>query len=252
MSLSKQALELYHRNRNRVSEYMKNTRFDPEQEPPAYLGELSVLRENELSLQSSCTELEKEHSVKQSELTHLSDIIALLPMLLAECEALREKKAEAEHTLSLILLTKDILKEAKDDLSTRYLKNMELHFDRYYQKISEGVDAEMPEDNTRVTDYSIDTSLDISVVAYGEKRPVEVLSRGERDLVAFCARLSLMESIFTKEAPFLLLDDPFINLDDENYEKAAKLLASLSERFQIIYTVCSLTRLPKELPIKEL
>ena len=61
-----------------------------------------------------------------------------------------------------------------------------------------------------------------------------------------------MEAIFTAEVPFLLLDDPFINLDDENYAKACSLLASLAERFQIVYTVCSEARLPAQIPLKTL
>jgi DNA repair exonuclease SbcCD ATPase subunit len=129
---------------------------------------------------------------------------------------------------------------------------MELHFDRYYQKVTEDVSKEMPSDGSRVSSFTMDTSLALSVETYGERRPIAVLSRGERDLVSFCARLALLESIFTKEPPVLLLDDPFINLDDENYAKAARLLSHLAERFQIIYTVCSTVRLPEDLPLKTL
>ena len=129
---------------------------------------------------------------------------------------------------------------------------MELHFDRYYQKITTDIAAEMPTDGSRVSSFTMDTSLALSSEAYGERRPIAVLSRGERDLVSFCARLALMESIFTKETPILLLDDPFINLDDKNYSRAAKLLSHLAERFQIVYTVCSTVRLPAELPLKSL
>ena len=145
---------------------------------------------------------------------------------------------------------KELLKEAKEDLSTRYLRTMELHFDRYYQKVTTDVSAEMPTDGSRISSFTMDTSLALSCEAYGERRPIAVLSRGEKDLVCFCARLALLESIFTKEPPILLLDDPFINLDDENYAKAAKLLSHLAERFQIVYTVCSTARLPAELPLK--
>ena len=150
----------------------------------------------------------------------------------------KKQKEEAEHTLSLILLTKDILKDAKEDLSTRYLRDMEMHFDRYYQKITKEPSAELPADGSRVSHFSMDTSLAISCETYGERRPVSVLSRGERDLVAFCARLSLLESIFTKETPVLLLDDPFINLDDEKISAAMKLLAKISEERQILYLSC--------------
>lgn len=250
--LSRQALATYTAARNRAANYLQNTRFDPDCPPPPFLGDIRALVEAEANLQQSATELSSLASVKENEQKHLLEIAAALPTLTAERDALRAALAEAEHTYSLILTTKEILSAAKEDLSTRYLRDMELHFDRYYQKITQSVTAELPADGSRISPFTMDTSLSLSCESYGERRPVTVLSRGERDLVAFCARLSLLEAIFTKEPPFLLLDDPFINLDDENYEKATRLLAFLSERFQIIYTVCSTARLPAGIPPKEL
>lgn len=249
--LSRQALATYTAARNRAANYLQNTRFDPDCPPPPFLGDIRALVDTEAQLQQSATELASLASVKENEQKHLWEIASTLPTLTAELDALRASLAEAEHTYSLILTTKEILSAAKEDLSTRYLRDMELHFDRYYQKITQSVTAELPSDGSRISPFTMDTSLALSCESYGERRPVTVLSRGERDLVAFCARLSLLESIFTKEPPFLLLDDPFINLDDENYEKATRLLAFLSERFQIIYTVCSTARLPAGIPPKQ-
>ncbi len=250
--LSRQALATYTAARNRAANYLQNTRFEPDAPPPPFLGDIRALVEAETQLQQSATELASLASVKENEQGHLLSVAATIPTLSAERDALRAALSEAEHTYSLILTTKEILSEAKEDLSTRYLRDMELHFDRYYQKITESITAELPADGARISPFTMDTSLALSYESYGERRPVAVLSRGERDLVAFCARLSLLESIFTKEPPFLLLDDPFINLDDENYEKATRLLAFLSERFQIIYTVCSTARLPAGISPKEL
>lgn len=252
MLLSKQALGAYNSARNRLASYLQNTRFDPDAPPPPYEGDLRILTENENTLQKAFTDLEALSSVKESERRRLYEITLTIPTLEAEREKLLAEKAEAEHTLSLILTTKELLKEAKEDLSTRYLRDMELHFDRYYQKVTEDVSKEMPSDGSRVSSFTMDTSLSLSVETYGERRPIAVLSRGERDLVSFCARLALLEAIFIKEPPVLLLDDPFINLDDENYAKAARLLSHLAERFQIIYTVCSTARLPEDLPLKTL
>ena len=44
--------------------------------------------------------------------------------------------------------------------------------------------------------------------------------------------------LFTKEKPFLILDDPFTNLDDEKIKNAIDLIKKLSEEYQIIYFVC--------------
>lgn len=252
MLLSRQAMAAYTAARNRVANHLQNTRFDPDAPPPPVNGDMRELAENERTLQNALTELESLASVKANERARLEEIALTIPLKEAERDRLIAEKAEAEHTLALIGRTKTILEEAKNDLSTRYLRDMELHFDRYYKKLREGVSAELPVDNARTSPFSMDTSLAVSCESYGERRPVSVLSRGERDLVAFSARLALLESIFKKEAPVLLLDDPFINLDDGNFEKATDLLASLAERFQIIYTVCSTKRLPADLPLKTL
>jgi len=252
LALSNQALAAHTLARNRVANYLQNTRFDPDAPPPPYSGDLRVLEENERKLGAALTELEALASVKENERVRMQEIALTLPTLQAERDALQEKKAEAEHTLSLILLTKDILKDAKEDLSTRYLRDMELHFDRYYQKITKDPALELPTDGSRISPFTMDTSLTLSFESYGERRPLTALSRGERDLALFCARLALIDAIFTSERPVLLLDDPFINLDDGNYAKATALLSALSERFQIVYTVCSQARLPAELPLKTL
>ena len=164
------------------------------------------------------------------------EIAALLPMKEAELAALVEEKKEAEHTLSLIHTTKRILSEAKEDLATRYLRDMEVCFDRYRDLLDDGA-----ENRDKVF---FDTDLALSTEKAGERRPVAVLSKGEQDLMSFCARLSLIDAIFTKETPILLLDDPFVNLDDENYHRATRLLEELSGHFQILYTVCTSSRIP--------
>ena len=250
--LCRQRLQSYNGARGRVDEFLSTTHFDPEASPPPYLGEIHLILEEERQTEAALRETEAALSVKKSDGARQEEIAATIPTLLAQREALERDKENAEHTLSLILLTKSTLKEAKDDLATRYLRDMEMHFDRYYQKLTESADAELPSDGSRISSFSMDVSLALSVERYGERRPVSALSRGESDLAAFCARLSLMEAIFTAETPFLLLDDPFINLDDGNYAKACALLATLAERFQIIYTVCSEARLPASIPLKTL
>ena len=40
------------------------------------------------------------------------------------------------------------------------------------------------------------------------------------------------------ERPFLLLDDPFVNLDDEHLAAAQELLNTLAGEYQILHMVC--------------
>ena len=85
----------------------------------------------------------------------------------------------------------------------------------------------------------MDTSFEVRLREGGQTRSMESFSRGWRDAVEFCVRLSLTDALYTEgEKPFLLLDDPFVNLDDRRLMAARALLEQLAERYQILYLVC--------------
>ena len=80
------------------------------------------------------------------------------------------------------------------------------------------------------------------VEEYGEGYEIGYLSKGYQDLVNICLRLSLVESIFKKEKPILILDDPFVNLDKTKLLKAKKMLEEISKEYQVLYLVCHESR----------
>lgn len=43
----------------------------------------------------------------------------------------------------------------------------------------------------------------------------------------------------TKQKPFVLLDDPFVNLDDEHTERALEMLKEIAKNKQVVYMVCN-------------
>ncbi len=56
------------------------------------------------------------------------------------------------------------------------------------------------------------------------------------------ASTALVDAIFNQEKPVLILDDPFVNLDDEKTEKAKKLVKELTKRYQVLYLTCKKER----------
>jgi uncharacterized protein YhaN len=44
--------------------------------------------------------------------------------------------------------------------------------------------------------------------------------------------------MFEGERPFLILDDPFTNLDDDTIERATALIRRVAERYQVLYLTC--------------
>jgi len=156
-----------------------------------------------------------------------------LPELEDRCAYLKSEQAQAKKDLDLLKKTAELLTEAKDALSTRYLGGMQEHFS-HFRRLLDGDD---------IADATIDTAFEVTVREGGKSREEESFSRGSRDILRLCARLALTKSMFSQgETPFLILDDPFVNLDEAHLASARELLNRLSEEFQIIYLVCHSTR----------
>ena len=79
--------------------------------------------------------------------------------------------------------------------------------------------------------------------AQGALRGSEYFSAGNRDFIGICIRLALIEALFEKEKPFLILDDPFVNLDDARISNAKLLLTEIAKEYQVIYLVCHSSRI---------
>ena len=52
----------------------------------------------------------------------------------------------------------------------------------------------------------------------------------------------LIDTLFKDNLPFVILDDPFVNLDDKKLENMIGSLKELSKKYQIIYMTCSNSR----------
>jgi DNA repair exonuclease SbcCD ATPase subunit len=86
-----------------------------------------------------------------------------------------------------------------------------------------------------------DRTLDIEVMApeKGDWVKVSSLSQGTLDLVYLTARLGLVRLVTGDRRPPLLMDDPFVSLDDERAQRALGLLKSIATDFQVIYMTTS-------------
>ena len=90
----------------------------------------------------------------------------------------------------------------------------------------------------------IDANINLKVREHGELRETKWLSAGYQDLIGVCMRLALVDAMFKEEKPFLILDDPFVNLDQEKVDCGNQLLLSVSEEYQVIYFTCHDSRSP--------
>jgi uncharacterized protein YhaN len=86
-----------------------------------------------------------------------------------------------------------------------------------------------------------DTNLGIEVFAPERDDWVSVteLSQGTLDTIYLAARLGLVRLVTGDRRPPLVLDDPFVTLDDARAPRALELLREVANDFQVIYLTTS-------------
>ena len=152
--------------------------------------------------------------------------------LIAEEDRLTAEKARLEKRHRAILQAKEILLRARDNVATRYLIPVEEGCKAYMQV--------MQTENTSNVRFTAEGEPLREEL--GKLRELDYYSAGMRELLCFCIRIALVDAIFNKEKPVLILDDPFVNLDDEKTEKAKRLVKELSKRYQVLYLTCKKER----------
>lgn len=126
----------------------------------------------------------------------------------------------------------ELLNQAKDNLSNSYVGEVERGFKEYASSLLE----------QELGHVMVDKDLKLYIDEQGAAREVGSFSAGMVDSILLCMRLSLVDALFTKEKPFLILDDPFVNLDDDHTKRALEILEKISQNHQILYLVCNRSR----------
>ena len=91
-------------------------------------------------------------------------------------------------------------------------------------------------------DYSIDVNFKFQFVTNNGLKSLESYSRGYQTIVALCMRLALVDCLYPNEKPFVILDDPFVNFDDEKLDLCKALIKNISKQYQIVYFTCHKSR----------
>ena len=149
-----------------------------------------------------------------------------------QLKRLMERREEAEQNCGILDTTLNLLETAKNNLSNQYVGGVEQNFAAYVHELLGG-------------DFSkalVDHDLTIHVDEKGEAREIDYFSAGTVDSVMLCMRLALIDALFKQEKPFVLLDDPFVNLDDEHTERALEMLKEIAKNKQVVYMACNSSR----------
>ena len=195
--------------------------------------DMAALQEKETQTQRELAAQEDALRQLRQKRDALRHEVEKIPALEDELAELGETRSAMQKQCELADLTMDYLTRAKDTLANSYVGRVEQGFVRY-------ADALLGE---KIGHVMLDRELHLFIDEQGAARDAASFSAGTVDGVMLCMRLALVDALFQKEQPFLLLDDPFVNLDDEATCRALLLLREIANTRQVVYLTCNTARI---------
>ncbi len=195
--------------------------------------------ERQVLTQRNAVNLERENCLEEraktlAELANLERLEREAELCEGEIERLKAEKRRLEKRLLAVQTAREILLRARENTASRYLGGVESACARYARVLGNEELARR---------LRLLSNGNLVVEESGAFKSADYYSAGAQDFLDFCVRLALAETLFTREPPVLILDDPFVNLDDEKTESAKRLVKEISAREQVLYFTCKTERI---------
>ncbi len=192
---------------------------------------VSVLQREKDNAQQILAVKMQESARKKANAKYYDDIVASISDLENTKVNLQEKEKQFKVDYELLKLTLDFLKRADENLKIKYRAPLQDSLSKYLSYISP--------DEKKV---NIDIDMIVSVEENGREKSTDYYSKGYQNLFEICKRFALTDVLFKSEKPFVVLDDPFYNLDDKKISACLSLIKKLAKEYQIIYFICHESR----------
>jgi hypothetical protein len=179
-------------------------------------------------------ELKEAELQYQKQLDDLQEQLDMRDEKVLELDNQQQLQSDEMEKYNLIKMTHDFLQKAKEHFIAKYMGPISNSFGKYYYMLTGDNRGE----------WMMDVNMYLQVREYGELRDTHYLSAGYQDLIGVCMRLALVDAMYKEEKPFLVLDDPFMNLDQEKVERGNKFLMTVAKEYQVIYFTCHDSRCP--------
>lgn len=150
----------------------------------------------------------------------------------SELEVLEEKLKEYLRRHYVLSKTEEMIKKADSNLKEKYVAPVKNIFLKYADVIEEAL-------GERIT---IDQDFNVTFEHSGETYSEKHFSSGLRSICALCMRLAFVENMYGEEKPFIIMDDPFVFLDEKHMRNTVKVIKELAKDNQIIYFCCHNSR----------
>lgn len=136
------------------------------------------------------------------------------------------------NNYALLMQTAELLQEADKRLKDRYISPIKNNFISYAEMLETAIGEKV----------TMTPNFEIRYERNGIERSEKHLSSGQRSICAFCFRIALIDNMYTEEKPFLILDDPFVSLDQKHMDRVKEMLKKLSDKLQLVYFTCHASR----------
>ncbi|MCF0116040.1 MAG: hypothetical protein HUJ56_11880, partial [Erysipelotrichaceae bacterium] len=165
-----------------------------------------------------------EYQEKSDFIRNADTALEAYPDTKQEIKQLYDERQKIQGKVATLKKTMQLIEKAKGNLADRYLGRLENTFNEYMKVWMENKDIK----------GILDIDFNLSIQENGKEHIAQGYSTGYCDMLDFCMRLALVDTLFENEEPFLILDDPFVNLDEDRLEKALELLNYIGADKQIM------------------
>ena len=193
--------------------------------------DLDSLRQQEKALTELLDQLGRGMADAQSRRKALLEKLDQIPLVEDEIDRQTRQRDADRANVRTLDSTMAFLEKARERLAVGYLGKVQRGFEKYLRMVTGEEDS-----------VFVDSELSVQLERGGQGRELAYFSAGYVDMVQLCMRLALVDALFEQAQPLLILDDPFVNLDDAHTRRALELLHRLSADHQILYLVCNSSR----------
>lgn len=205
------------------------------------LQNFSYTEESFLSLQNEQTILKDNLELAQKANNKYKTHIDLLESEIGELQSVLQQKEQLKEEISILKIKHQnlekaikFLKTAKSNLDTKFLPVLKKNFEKLNNLL-------IKEENNKIY---ISPNLNVEIEQMGANRKLYFFSDGYKTLLNLQLRLALISTIFKREKPFIILDDAFSNLDNDNFELVKAVIKKINRQdLQVIYLTCHNSRI---------
>ncbi len=179
-----------------------------------------------------CENIRSQISVIDRDIKNSEDALEALNEKQNKLLFLEESLEKLNNRYGDITLALEFLINAEQSLKDKYITPVKQSFISYTEQLEKVLGEKV----------IMDKNFQIYFERSGENKSREHLSAGQNVLCDLCLRLALLDNMYKDEKPFIILDDPFMSLDEKHIKNALNLLKELSLNRQIIYFACHESR----------